>query len=142
MELPAHISAKIARADTGCWLWTASFDRANGYGKIWMPSVGAMRKAHRVIYELLVGPIPDGLTLDHLCLVTACVNPAHLEPVTMAENIRRKPRATACAKGHPFDAENAIIKRDGTRDCRICARVRMNAYLERRKAARLKECQP
>lgn len=68
-----------------CWPWLAA--RANGYGKFYVD--GRMVRAHRFAYELLVGPIPEGLVLDHLCAVTFCVNPAHLEPVTQRENARR-----------------------------------------------------
>ena len=69
-----------------CWLWRASI-RNHGYGRIKVN--GRAEQAHRVAYELLVGPIPEGLTLDHLCRVRLCVNPAHLEPVTQKVNIRR-----------------------------------------------------
>lgn len=71
----------------GCWLWTGAVD-GNGYGTVTIERV--QLSTHRVAYELLVGPIPAGLTIDHLCRVLACCNPAHLEPVTRAENNRRK----------------------------------------------------
>lgn len=70
----------------GCWLWTDATSW-NGYGRFYTGS--RVMSAHRLSYELAVGPIPDGLQIDHLCRVRACVNPAHLEPVTLAENIRR-----------------------------------------------------
>lgn len=70
----------------GCWLWTASLD-GNGYGRFHDGERDT--KAHRSGYEMLVGPVPDGLELDHLCRVRACVRPDHLEPVTHAENVRR-----------------------------------------------------
>ena len=73
--------------NTGCWLWTAALK--NGYGRITMMNPKRKTAAHRVSYEAFVGPIPEGLTLDHLCRVRCCVNPAHLEPVTMRENIMR-----------------------------------------------------
>jgi hypothetical protein len=73
------------RPDLGpCWLWTAAHHR---YG-IFQPEKGN-QLAHRIAYEMLVGPVPEGLELDHLCRVTLCVNPAHLEPVTHRENVRR-----------------------------------------------------
>lgn len=72
-----------------CWIWTGSTALPGGYGAF-MLGTGKPRRAHRVSYEWLVGPIPDGLHLDHLCVTTPCVNPAHLEPVTNAENVRRE----------------------------------------------------
>jgi hypothetical protein len=102
-----------------CWPWVGG--QSNGYGRF---EPDATRHsppriqvaAHRFAYELLVGPIPDGLTLDHLCRNTLCVNPAHLEPVTMRENVLRSPtavsavnaRKTHCVNGHPFDDENTV----------------------------------
>jgi hypothetical protein len=71
----------------GCWLWTASI-APNGYGHFYRGTTGG-RVAHRFAYELLVGPIPEGLQLDHLCSNRGCVNPDHLEPVTAAINTRR-----------------------------------------------------
>lgn len=69
-----------------CWLWTGTMHK-KGYGQFWDGS--AIVGAHRASYVLLVGPIPESLTIDHLCRVPACVNPAHLEPVTASENSRR-----------------------------------------------------
>lgn len=69
-----------------CWLWQGALDR-DGYGRVTVDGRG--HPAHRVMYEVAVGPIPAGLTLDHLCRVPRCVNPSHLEPVTNAENARR-----------------------------------------------------
>lgn len=94
-ELPQRIADKITVSDNGCWLWAGWTEkRAPGklcYGKVWWE--GTMRYAHRVTYILLVGPIPEGKHLDHVkardCQGASCVNPAHLEPVTPAENTRR-----------------------------------------------------
>lgn len=72
---------------TGCWLWTRDTSNTYGYGRFKMP--GRYAVAHRVAYESVRGPIGSGLDLDHLCRVRHCINPAHLEPVTKAENVRR-----------------------------------------------------
>lgn len=96
-----------------------------------------MLRVHRVVYELLVGPIPEGLQLDHLCRNRVCGNPDHLEPVTNRENWIRGENLTArtvrndiCQRGHPFSA-NARVRPNGSRTCRACERL---AY-ERRKAS-------
>lgn len=114
-------------ADDGCWLWTAA-KTGNGYGKIWY--LGRLRPAHRVAYELMVGPIEDGLHIDHLCRTPACINPEHLEPVTPAENLRRGLHGrmvTVCAQGHEYTPENTYIKGNGCRACRTCRRNRDKA---------------
>lgn len=78
--------ARVDKTDT-CWLWTDA-PALTGYGRVSRDNV--VDYAHRVAYELAVGPIPPGLTIDHLCRVRLCVNPTHLEPVTLAENTRRE----------------------------------------------------
>ena len=119
------------RPDLGpCWIWTASI--AKGYGR--SCANGKSRGAHIVAYEMLVGPVPDGLELDHLCRVRRCVNPAHLEPVTKAENVRRgtspaltrarHKAKTHCGRGHPFDEANTRHRSDGSRQCIACKRRR------------------
>jgi hypothetical protein len=123
-DLPERISTKIAVDPNGCWLWTGA--KTRGYGSASFD--GRRYRAHRLTYELLVGPIPEGLTLDHLCRVTACVNPAHLEPVTQKENIRRGETGenmrskTHCPMGHPFDEKNTYLDPKGHRRCRECRR--------------------
>lgn len=97
----------------------------------WREALTSVVGAHRVVYEELVGPIPDGLMLDHLCRVRHCVNPEHLEPVTNRENVLRgeghsakAARATHCLKGHPYAGENLRILSNGWRRCRACHRER------------------
>lgn len=126
----------------GCVLWTGALG-PDGYAY----SNGI--SFHRYIYELVVGPIPAGLVIDHLChtrdascgggrtcLHRRCVNPSHMEPVSAAENGRRqvKARQTNCVNGHAFDAKNTYIRPDGTRDCRACTCERQRRYKARRVA--------
>lgn len=125
--------AKFVVQASGCWEWTASRDR-RGYGHFKVLE-GNSRFAHRWSYQHFVGPIPDGLELDHLCVNPSCVNPDHLEPVTRAENQRRRlARMTACHRGHPFDEANTYRPYEGRRVCRACHRLWQAAYLGRRRA--------
>lgn len=109
-----------------CWLWTGHLNN-NGYGKIGDEGRRSVY-AHRAMYELLIAPIPPGLTIDHLCRTPACVNPAHLEPVTHAENLRRGRHAqsekTHCPQGHPYEGRNVLVSHRGNgnpfRLCRTC----------------------
>lgn len=128
--------------ETGCWLWTDKPDR-HGYGEFWMN--GRNHRAHNAAYVLLVGPIPDGLEPDHLCRVTLCVNPDHLEPVTHRENMlrgetlgARNAAKTHCPRGHPYDEANTYIGTKGGRWCRACKRGPDGSdrkyYLKRRNA--------
>jgi hypothetical protein len=111
-----------------CWQWTAA-KCSRGYGAFGVDR--KPRRAHRVAYELVVGPIPDGLELDHLCRNPSCVNPEHLEPVTHRENMRRgtgvfgvNARKTHCNSGHLYDEANTIWEPNGSRRCRMCKNLR------------------
>ncbi|MCP4493336.1 MAG: HNH endonuclease [Gammaproteobacteria bacterium] len=109
-----------------CWAWKAGLN-SRGYGLFWTDN--AQHLVHRISYEWCVEPIPEGLTIDHLCRNRACVNPAHMEPVTDRENVRRgecfsavNARKTHCPQGHPYAGENLYVKPNGNRICRICSR--------------------
>lgn len=116
-----------------CWLWTAYIDRG-GYGRIALK--GRMRWAHRMV----MGDIPPGYQVDHLCRVRACVNPAHLELVTSKENTLRgespsakNSRKKQCKYGHAFTPENTGKKHRGERYCKQCSRASCKAYYHRNK---------
>lgn len=124
--------SRVLIREDGCWLWTGDANNV-GYGKV--RRNGKAHRAHRYAYEQLVGPIPEGLTLDHLCRVRLCVNPAHLEPVTLRENVMRGTSVTAinakkthCPRGHEYDRIYA-----GHRKCQTCDTIRLRNY--RRKLA-------
>lgn len=111
--------AKVTKADDGCWLWTGAVT-SRGYGCVGRE--GRVFSTHRFAYEALVGPIPAGLTLDHLCRVKVCCNPEHLEPVTAAENVRRHAATiTHCLAGHEYTPENTLRNSAGHRYCRACS---------------------
>lgn len=130
-----RLMEKVHEVESGCWEWTHYIEKS-GYAKLWVDRRAVM--AHRFSYEFHIGPIPEGLELDHLCRVRHCVNPWHLEPVTTAENVRRmvehrtpyQHSRDACPNGHPYDAENTITTRTG-RACATCKRDANRAYYER-----------
>lgn len=123
---------------TSCWIWTGTTLR--DYGQFWLNNT--TKRAHRVSYEEIIGPIPDGLELDHLCRNPLCVNPLHLEAVTTSENNlrgnspalvsernkKRHAERTHCAHGHELTFENTYLRKaDGyvRRDCKECGRLKM-----------------
>jgi hypothetical protein len=127
-----------------CWTWTGV--TKNGYGHYCGWDASARRKvnlmAHRAVWTLLRGDIPQGLQLDHLCRNRLCVNPEHLEPVTQVENVRRgaspsadNARKTICMRGHALEGENLYVTPGrGYRQCRECVRLRWLRFAERRRA--------
>lgn len=112
---------KNLRVRGRCWRWTGGF-YSNGYGKLQRAGLSSSL-AHRIVYSLLVGPVPDGLDLDHLCRHRWCVRPSHLEPVTHKVNLLRGHQArTKCRNGHDITEPGAV--KPGTRQCVICWRAR------------------
>lgn len=128
-SLPKRVQSKIEpEPNSGCWLWTGSLDK-DGYARVSLGGKGKWRRAQRAIYELLIGKIPNGLVLDHLCRNRACVNPEHLEPVSNRVNVLRGVGVAAhnaqmvkCIRGHYFDAVWG-----GQRGCRTCSKIRYEA---------------
>jgi len=126
---------KKVKKTEGCWEWTA-YIRRDGYGQ-WGTRYMKLAPlvAHRVSYCLLIGPIREGMTIDHLCRNRKCVNPEHLEMVTQRENILRgvglsamNARKTHCPKGHPLSGDNLASHRLPVRVCRTCASRRCREY--------------
>lgn len=126
-----RVLARVEIAPSGCWLMPTSSKTGYAAVRAIKDGVGKSWYAHRLTYEAMVAPIPDGYTIDHLCRVRNCCNPDHLEAVPPAENTRRavkvryngpKPvvRKGHCPAGHPYDATNGRVRRNGSVVCRTC----------------------
>jgi hypothetical protein len=111
----------------GCWPWPRSKTH-NGYGQVGFD--GKVRLVHKVLYEDIFGPVPNGLQLDHLCRRRSCGNPFHLEAVTLQENVTRGEAGinmrikTHCPYGHEYSTQNLINTSSGFRRCKVCHRDR------------------
>lgn len=139
--------------EPGCWLWKGPIMASTGYG--YAANGGYRGSAHTFMFQHFVGPVPEGMELDHVCHSAdlscqggltcphrPCVRPDHLEIVTSAENVRRSQspwgrnaRKTHCKHGHPFSGDNLIVTREGYRQCRACCNRRLRESRARRKAA-------
>lgn len=124
-------------AVTGCWVWDGGTEAKGRYGKFWVD--GRYVRAHRWSYERHAGPIPPGMTLDHLCEQTLCVNPEHLEPLPIRDNQLRSHRSLAtnaykthCKRGHPFNSRITVAVPQG-RMCRVCSEASRKASAARRR---------
>lgn len=140
--LEERLWRRVGVASSGCWEWTGVLG-GGGYGRIRVN--GASAPVHRVAYELIVGAIPDGLQLDHLCRNRSCVNPAHLEPVTPRVNTLRglsrqaiNAMKTHCSRNHPLSGDNLLVRGpnrthpNGHRVCRECERMRWHRRQDER----------
>ena len=123
----------VCVCEDGCWRWTGFVlrrtQRRLPYGRFAIAS-NVHAQAHRFAYARLVGPIPDGLEVDHLCFTPSCVNPDHLELVTQSVNIRRanalRPNRTHCRRGHKW--VDPYIFPSGARSCRVCRAIGRERY--------------
>lgn len=137
VPLEKRIWPRIEKTD-GCWNWTGGAN-SKGYGivtSLHAPGIAP----YRWVYQQLVGPIPKGMHIDHLCRNIRCCNPAHLEAVTPKENNRRSmspsamnARKTHCPRGHELANDNLMISRDGGRHCRICRRSDWHRWKARKR---------
>lgn len=127
--------SKINKTES-CWEWTGSLTKSGGYAQF--SYMGKPVRGHRWIYEQMIGQIPEGMQLDHLCRNRKCVNPQHLEPVTLSENVKRglagkennpQSKKTHCPKGHSYSGTNKY----GKRICRTCANEQTSNYYKRKR---------
>jgi hypothetical protein len=126
-KLAARVWPKVVVTPDGCWLWTGAIN-GSGYGSVYV-GPGRWNGAHRVVWQLLRGPVPAGLQLDHLCRVRACVSVQHLEPVTCLQNVRRGAESRglgkACRHGHP--RAESVVNAVGELRCRTCENAAQRA---------------
>jgi hypothetical protein len=123
----ARFTCKVLRRRNGCLEWIAGKRQGYGVMRIRVADKWIVASAHRLAYEHYIGPIPQHRQIDHLCRNRACVNPKHMELVTLSENLRRglglaavNRRKLYCLNGHPFSGKNLIVLKNGNRQCRAC----------------------
>lgn len=134
MNTSSKFWARVDRS-SDCWIWTG-FVSKDGYGSV--SYQGERWRVHRLTWVLENGPIPNGLTIDHLCFDTLCCNPSHLRLLAHVDNAanQRSALATHCVNGHEYTPENTYLRPDGCsgrRDCRACISDRVRRYKRRRK---------
>jgi hypothetical protein len=149
LQTPAErVLSRTSITLSGCWLWEGKPNKS-GYGQV--RDRGRWPVVHKIVYEALVGPVPDGLQLDHLCHDPRtcnlgeecphrrCVRPSHMTPVTPKQNTLRSNAVTAlngaksqCVNGHEFTEENTYIRPKGGRTCRVCTRLASKRYALRK----------
>lgn len=138
LGLDQRLARRLLATKSGCWIWTGARNDS-GYG------VANNERVHRLTYLALVGPIPEGMELDHLCRVRECASPRHLEAVTHRVNWRRGMhrnavifRGEGCSQGHEYTEANTYYRRDkyGVRQCRRCKADWMARSAARRRAPR------
>lgn len=128
--LAERLLSRVKETASGCWEWQG-YTRQDGYARVTIrptPTTQETHLAHRLAYETWVGPIPEGLVIDHVCRNRACINPSHLEVVTQATNNQRgmapsfqAQREQRCKRGHPYTPEHSYFGSDGRRrSCRTC----------------------
>lgn len=124
-----HLAA--SRRTEGCWPWAGGMHKL-GYGHASIP--GPPRKkgmAHRMVYEYLVGPIPPGMTIDHLCYNRGCVNPAHMRLVSQSENVRSRCTALSASVRSGCSHERQTNERGNLIPCAVCSGASLERYRER-----------
>lgn len=146
LEISDKLSARIEANSfpipvTGCVVWTGKID-PKGYGMLYVRAKKTVL-AHRAVFEIANGAIDDSLVIDHLCRVRCCINPLHMEQVTLAENTRRgdgicsiNRRKTHCVRGHMLSGDNIYIRSDGCRICKQCEKQTKSRYLANKAKAK------
>lgn len=133
----AYFKTRVKVTDSGCWEWQQYCRPPYGYGRAAMRSYAkGPVSAHRLSYHLHVGPIPEGMTVDHLCFNPPCVNPEHLRLLTPSENSanQRLARRTHCGRGHEYVPGSFRIGSKGGRSCRRCDSLRQRERAMERRA--------